>query len=172
MDRDRGGYVVKLVFILLCLLPTHYTSADGSIPQWQKDLLREYYAHAILKTTKIDVKLSSKISAVRWQFQRYAKTHARPYPELADIPLIQIFNTGSLTLADVITYICLSSGYEPIIHADVELNQPIALNNQLNSLSDMSDYLSDVSNTHVSVYREGKTLLLIPKQDYELAHND
>lgn len=152
--------------ILVSALPLVSIAAD-SIPQWQKNEIRERIQTEVMnRPAKI-----SNMSAEEVLLRRYNKPTAMvdeiQYPEIKELPSFRAFQSQPLSFKNMVRVISKSSGLdEPIFLPAISnetLEMKIPLNHKMNRLADLLDYLQYVTGTDIRIYPESKMILIAPR---------
>lgn len=147
----------------LCLIPS-LTVAEG-INQYHKDAIREYHTKRIFGSGKSLTSLQPDVVLYRKIFE---KPNTVDKPTLADpdpIPWGQVFKTSDLSLGNTLILVAKASGYDTHFDPQVDTSQIVKLNTQANSLTDLAEYLSRVTNTQITVYPESRVIVAMKKAE-------
>ncbi|MGP0171177.1 hypothetical protein ACSVIJ_04765 [Pseudomonas sp. NCHU5208] len=152
-----GKLILSLAFLLAG--PVY---AEG-ISQYHKDAIREHYEKQILGTGKDITLRQPDVDLYRRIFAKPNVLDERPLPPPAEIPWPQIFKGQELTLGEIVTLASAASGYDAVFDPAVDQSQLIKLNSEANSLRDIAEYLSRVSNARITVYPESRNIIATKK---------
>ena len=155
----------KLIFCLACVLATP-AFAEG-ISQYHKDVIREHYEKQILGSGKDITQRQSDVNLYRRIFEKPNVLDERPLPPPAEIPWPQIFKGQVLTLGEIVKLASAASGYDPVFDPAVDQSQPIKLNSEANSLRDIAEYLTRVSNARITLYPELRNVVATNKVSHD-----
>lgn len=134
------------------------------VPQEQMDAIREYHTKQILGSSQSLTQLQPDVVLYRKLFERRENTldHQR-IPELDPVPMAQIFKAHDITLGQLVNVAAAASGYDAIFHPQINQQQVVKINTRPNSLTDIAEYLSRVTDAQFTVYQESRVLVALPK---------
>ncbi|MDD2139884.1 hypothetical protein NPS53_09860 [Pseudomonas putida] len=134
------------------------------IPQQQMDAIREYHTKQILGSSQDLTNLQPDVVLYRKIFERRENTVdvQRDVP-LDPVPMAQVFKAHDLTLGQLVKVATAASGYDAVLHPQVDQRQFVKLNTRPNSLTDIAEYLTRVTNAQFTVYQESRVLIGLPK---------
>ena len=155
----------KLILSLAFVLATP-AFAEG-ISQYHKDVIREHYEKQILGSGKDITVRQTDVNLYRRIFEKPNVLDVRPLPPPAEIPWPQLFKGQVLSLGEILNLASAASGYDATFDPAVDQSQPIKLNSEANSLRDIAEYLSRVSNADVTVYPESRDVIATKKVSHD-----
>lgn len=135
-----------------------------SIPQQQMDAIREYHTKQIMGSSQNLTNLQPDVVLYRKIFERRENVvDAQRTVPLDPVPMAQVFKTHDLTLGQLVKVAAAASGYDAIIHPQINQQQIVKLNSLPNSLTDIAEYLTRVTDAQFTVYQESRDLVGLPK---------
>lgn len=158
-----------IVSVALCAAATTVSAQDlhgvpQGIPQMQMDAIREFHTKQILGSSQNLTHLQPDVVLYRKIFERRENTvDHQKQPELDPVPLAQVFKAHDLTLGQLAKVAAAASGYDAVIHPQVNQHQIVKINTRPNSLVDLAEYLSRVTDAQFTVYQESRVLVALPK---------
>lgn len=144
--------------LLVFMLPGLALASGADFSQVEKDSIREHHTRLILRTGKPITVLQPDVRVAREIFSIENSVAPRPLLEPDPIPWVQLFKKQDLSLGETLEILSKASGYDLAVHPQIDLNQTVKLNGQQNSLRDIAEYLSRISNSHISVFKEARML--------------
>lgn len=134
------------------------------IPQQQMDAIREYHTKQILGSSQSLTNLQPDVVLYRKIFERHENVVDRQKQlDLDPVPMAQVFKSRDLTLGQLASVAAAASGYDAVFHPQVNQRQIVKLNSRPNSLVDIAEYLSRVTDAQFVVYQESRVLMALPK---------
>lgn len=134
------------------------------IPQQQMDGIREYHTKQILGSSQGLTNLQPDVVLYRKIFERRdGDQEVQRRVPLDPVPMAQVFKAHDLTLGQLVKVAAAASGYTAILHPQVNQQQTVQLNAQPNSLTDIAEYLTRVTDAQFTVYQESRDLVGLPK---------
>jgi len=156
---------------LMCALPFFFIpgfAAASGIPQEHMDAMREHHTKQIMGSSQNLTLLQPDVLLYRKIFERRENNiDRRALPEPDPIPLAQIFKKSDLTLGQVVSIAAAASGYDVEFHPQVNQDEIVKINSRPNSLVDIAEYLTRISNAELYVYQESRVLMAMPKRGNE-----
>lgn len=157
----------RLTMTLGLMLVTGACSAQGvpqGIPQQQMDGIREFYTKQIFGSSQSLTNLQPDVVLYRKIFERRENTVdvQRAVP-LDPVPMAQVFKAHDLTLGQLVKVAAAASGYDAVIHPQINQQQIVKLNTRPNSLTDIAEYLTRVTDAQFTVYQDSRDLVGMPK---------
>ncbi|HDS1721807.1 TPA: hypothetical protein QEM58_000358 [Pseudomonas putida] len=157
----------RLTMTLALMTVSSISAAQGvpqGIPQQQMDAIREYHTKQILGSSQDLTNLQPDVVLYRKIFERRENTVdvQRDVP-LDPVPMAQVFKAHDLTLGQLVKVATAASGYDAVLHPQVDQRQFVKLNTRPNSLTDIAEYLTRVTNAQFTVYQESRVLIGLPK---------
>lgn len=153
--------------IAACMLASLFSAsawAAPSMPQEHRDAIREYHTKQIMGSSEDLTLLQPDVKLYRNIFERKENVlDQRVLPDMDPIPFAQIFKKTDLTLGQLVKVAAAASGYDAEFHPQVNQDELVKINTRPNSLTDMAEYLSRVSNADLYVYQESRVLMAMPK---------
>ncbi|NVL48727.1 hypothetical protein F2S72_01800 [Pseudomonas syringae pv. actinidiae] len=135
-----------------------------SIPQQQMDAIREYHTKQIMGSSQNLTNLQPDVVLYRKIFERRENVvDAQRTVPLDPVPMAQVFKAHDLTLGQLVKVAAAASGYDAIIHPQINQQQIVKLNSLPNSLTDIAEYLTRVTDAQFTVYQESRDLVGLPK---------
>lgn len=157
----------RLTMTLAMLAMSGLAVAEGvpqGIPQQQMDAIREYHTKQILGSSQNLTNLQPDVVLYRKIFERPENPVDQPrYVPLDPVPMAQVFKAHDLTLGQLVQVAAAASGYDAVIHPQVNQQQIVKLNTRPNSLTDIAEYLTRVTDAQFTVYQEGRAFVGLPK---------
>jgi hypothetical protein len=159
--------MVRLIAVFAVVLASCYVSAQGvpqGIPQQQMDAIREYHTKQILGSSQNLTNLQPDVVLYRKMFERHEnpldqQKHLEPDP----VPFAQVFKGRDLNLGQLVNVAAAASGYDAVIHPQINQQQIVKFNSLPNSLTDMAEYLTRVTDAQFTVYPDSRVLVALPK---------
>jgi len=154
---------------LLAVATTSFAQNDThgvpqGIPQRQMDAIREHHTKLILGSSQSLTNLQPDVVLYRKIFERRENNLDRQkHPELDPVPMAQVFKAHDLTLGHLVQVAAAASGYDAVFHPQVNQQQLVKLNTRPNSLDDIADYLTRVTDAQFTVYQESRVMVGLPK---------
>lgn len=157
----------RLTMTLALMTVSGASVAQGvpqGIPQQQMDAIREYHTKQILGSSQNLTNLQPDVVLYRKIFERRENTVdvQRTVP-LDPVPMAQVFKAHDLTLGQLVKVAAAASGYDAVIHPQINQQQIVKLNTLPNSLTDIAEYLTRVTDAQFTVYQESRALVGLPK---------
>lgn len=157
----------RLTMTFAMLAVSGLAAAEGvpqGIPQQQMDTIREYHTKQIMGSSQSLTNLQPDVVLYRKIFERRENPldQQRRVP-LDPVPMAQVFKAHDLTLGQLVQVASAASGYDAVIHPQVNQQQIVKLNTRPNSLTDIAEYLTRVTNAQFTVYQESRVLVGLPK---------
>lgn len=157
----------RLTVALALLASASIALAEGvpqSIPQQQMDAIREHHTKQILGSSQGLTNLQPDVVLYRKIFERRENTldQMKQVP-LDPVPMAQVFKARDLTLGQLVKVAAAASGYDAELHPQINQQQIVKINSQPNSLTDIAEYLTRVTDAQFTVYQEGRALIGLPK---------
>lgn len=157
----------RLTMTLALMTVSSVSVAQGvpqGIPQQQMDAIREYHTKQILGSSQNLTNLQPDVVLYRKIFERRENTLdvQRTVP-MDPVPMAQVFKAHDLTLGQLVKVAAAASGYDAVLHPQIDQKQVVKLNTQPNSLTDIAEYLTRVTNAQFTVYQESRALIGLPK---------
>ncbi len=157
----------RVIIALALLANTSIALAQGvpqSIPQQQKDAIREHHTKQILGSSQSLTSLQPDVVLYRKFFERRENTldQMKQVP-LDPVPMAQVFKAHDLTLGQLAKVAAAASGYDAVLHPQINQQQIVKMNSQPNSLTDIAEYLTRVTDAQFTVYQESRALIGLPK---------
>ena len=146
----------RLTMALALMSVSTISAAQGvpqGIPQQQMDAIREYHTKQILGSSQDLTNLQPDVVLYRKIFERRENTVdvQRTVP-LDPVPMAQVFKSHDLTLGQLVNVAAAASGYDAVLHPQVDQGQVVKLNTRPNSLTDIAEYLTRVTDAQFTVY--------------------
>ncbi|MFO6998257.1 hypothetical protein P3D53_28855, partial [Pseudomonas aeruginosa] len=82
---------------------------------------------------------------------------------LDPVPMAQVFKANDLTLGQLAKVAAAASGYDAVLHPQINQQQIVKINSRPNSLTDIAEYLTRVTDAQFTVYQESRALVGLPK---------
>jgi hypothetical protein len=151
----------RLILATLIALPLTCL-ADG-IPQTHKDAIREHYTKKILGTAQQITTLQPDVRLYRDLFNKANTLDTRDLLPADEIPWAQLFKGVDLSLGEVIRLTGNASGYDSFFDPRVNQSQIVKLNSHPNSLADVAEYLTRVTDAQITLYPETRSITVTLK---------
>lgn len=161
-----GRLIVSLAFCAAAtaLNAQELNGVPQGIPQEQMDAIREFHTKQILGSSQNLTHLQPDVALYRKLFERRENLVDRQkIPELDPVPMAQVFKVRDLTLGQLAMVAAAASGYDAVIHPQVNQQQIVKINSRPNSLVDLAEYLTRVTDAQFTVYQESRALVGLPK---------
>lgn len=150
--------------ILATLFAFPLSCLAQGLPQAYKDSIREHQTKLILGTAQEITTLQPDVKLFRQLFTKANEVDVRALVDADQIPWAQLFKGAELTLSEVISLVGNASGYDSVFDPRVNQNQILKLNSQPNSLRDVAEYVSRVSeDAFVTLYPETRMIVVTRK---------
>lgn len=157
----------RLTLTLAMMAVSGLAVAEGvpqGIPQQQMDAIREYHTKQIMGSSQNLTNLQPDVVLYRKIFERRENPVDQPrYVPLDPVPMAQVFKAHDITLGQLVQVASAASGYDAVIHPQVNQQQIVKLNTRPNSLTDIAEYLTRVTDAQFTVYQESRVLVGLPK---------
>ncbi|MCF5374164.1 hypothetical protein [Pseudomonas syringae] len=157
----------RLIAGLALLATSGLAVAEGipqSIPQQQMDAIREYHTKQILGSSQSLTNLQPDVVLYRKIFERRENEVDKPkFPTPDPVPMAQVFKAHDITLGQLVNVAAAASGYDVAFHPQVNQRQIVKINSRPNSLTDMAEYLTRVTDAQFAVYPDSRLLVALPK---------
>jgi hypothetical protein len=157
----------RVIMMLAMMAASGLAVAEGvpqGIPQQQMDGIREYHTKQIFGSSQSLTNLQPDVVLYRKIFERREnEVDQQKFPELDPVPLAQLFKARDLTLGQVASLAAAASGYDSVFHPQVNQQQIVKINTRPNSLTDIAEYLTRVTDAQFTVYQESRVLVALPK---------
>lgn len=149
----------------LCLALFSSTAAAQSIPQVQRDAIREFHTKQIFGSAEELTLLQPDVVLYRKIFERREnQVDVQQLPELDPIPMAQLFKNTDISLGHLITLTAAASGYDAEFHPQVNQSQMVKINTRANSLDAIAEYVGRVTSTQISVWPESRVVMVLPAE--------
>lgn len=153
----------RLIITAQLVLFSAWVSAQ-SMPQMHKDAIREHHTKQIMGSSQDLTLLQPDVVLYRKIFERRAnRVDTQTLPDLDPVPMAQVFKKHDLNLGQLLSVTAAASGYDPVFHPQVNQQQLVKINSLPNSLDAIAEYVTRVSDAHVSVWQESRVLMVMPK---------
>lgn len=163
--------MVRVMTGLAFMVVAGYSFADGlesTIPNQQRDAIREYHTKRVLGSSANLTNLQPDVLLYRKIFEKKSNgVDRRELPGLDPVPMVQLFKKTDLPLGNVANLLASASGYDAVFDPQVNQAQIVKLNSYPNSITDIAEYLTRVTDAHFVVYQEGRQLIATPKDRQE-----
>lgn len=158
-----GRLITVFALMGVCSLATAQGVPQG-IPQQQMDAIREYHTKQILGSSKNLTNLQPDVVLYRKLFERRENPLDQQKLLPPDpVPEAQVFKAHDLTLGQLVNVAAAASGYDAVIHPQINQQQIVKINTRPNSLTDLAEYLTRVTDAQFTVYPESRVLVALPK---------
>lgn len=158
------GRLIPVVALMLASASALAQGVPQTIPQDQMDAIREYHTKQIMGSSQNLTNLQPDVVLYRKFFERrdYNLDTQRTI-DLDPVPSAQVFKAHDLTLGQLANVAAAASGYDAVIHPQIDQRQIVKINSRPNSLADIAEYLSRVTDAQFTVYPESRVLMAVPK---------
>lgn len=157
----------RLTMTLALMAVSGVSTAQGvpqGIPQQQMDSIREYHTKQIFGSSQNLTNLQPDVVLYRKIFERRENNlDVQRQVPLDPVPMAQVFKAHDLTLGQLVNVATAASGYDAVMHPQVNQQQIVKLNTRPNSLNDIAEYLTRVTDSEFTVYQESRVLIGLPK---------
>lgn len=157
----------RLITVLAFMGTSGLAAAQGvpqGIPQQQMDAIREYHTKQILGSSQNLTNLQPDVVLYRKLFERRENPLDQQKLLPPDpVPVAQVFKTHDLTLGQLVNVAAAASGYDAVIHPQINQQQIVKINTRPNSLTELAEYLTRVTDAQFTVYSESRELVALPK---------
>jgi hypothetical protein len=148
----------RLIFMALPLLMAVGANAQG-IPQTHQDAIREHHTKRIMGSGHQLTILQPDVLLYRSIFKRENTVDERQLIDADPVPWAQVFKNRDLSFGQTLSLAAVASGYEVHFDGNVDSGQLVQLNTEANSLTDLAEYLSRITDTQVTVYPESRVVI-------------
>lgn len=158
------GRVIMLLGSLVCAGIAQAEGVPQGIPQQQMDAIREYHTKQIMGSSQDLTNLQPDVVLFRKLFERRENNFdQQKLVPLDPVPMAQVFKANDLTLGQLAKVAAAASGYDAVLHPQINLQQIVKINSRPNSLTDIAEYLTRVTDAQFTVYQESRALVGLPK---------
>jgi bisphosphoglycerate-dependent phosphoglycerate mutase len=158
------GRVIMMLGSMMLAASAQAEGVPQGIPQQQMDAIREFHTKQIMGSSKDLTTLQPDVVLYRKLFERRENSldHMKKVP-LDPVPMAQVFKAHDLTLGQLVKVAAAASGYDAVLHPQINQQQTVLINSHPNSLIDIAEYLTRVTDAQFTVYQEGRALVGLPK---------
>ena len=158
------GRLIMLLGSLVCAGIAQAEGVPQGIPQQQMDAIREYHTKQIMGSSQDLTNLQPDVVLFRKLFER-RENHLdqQKLVPLDPVPMAQAFKANDLTLGQLAKVAAAASGYDAVLHPQINQQQIVKINSRPNSLTDIAEYLTRVTDAQFTVYQESRALVGLPK---------
>ncbi|HBO2935009.1 TPA: hypothetical protein L4R50_000003 [Pseudomonas aeruginosa] len=158
------GRVIMTLCSMIFVASAQAEGVPQGIPQQQKDAIREYHTKQIMGSSQDLTTLQPDVVLFRKLFERRENSldQMKMVP-LDPVPMAQIFKAHDITLGQLVKVAAAASGYDAVLHPQINQQQTVLINSHPNSLTDIAEYLTRVTDAQFTVYQEGRALVGLPK---------
>lgn len=158
------GRVIMLLGSLVCAGIAEAEGVPQGIPQQQMDAIREYHTKQIMGSSQDLTNLQPDVVLFRKLFERRENNFdQQKLVPLDPVPMAQVFKANDLTLGQLAKVAAAASGYDAVLHPQINQQQIVKINSRPNSLTDIAEYLTRVTDAQFTVYQESRALVGLPK---------
>lgn len=158
------GRVIMLLGSLVCAGIAQAEGVPQGIPQQQMDAIREYHTKQIMGSSQDLTNLQPDVVLFRKLFERRENNFdQQKLVPLDTVPMTQVFKANDLTLGQLAKVAAAASGYDAVLHPQINQQQIVKINSRPNSLTDIAEYLTRVTDAQFTVYQESRALVGLPK---------
>nr|WP_100549719.1 MULTISPECIES: hypothetical protein [unclassified Pseudomonas] len=158
------GRVIMLLGSLVCAGIAQAEGVPQGIPQQQMDAIREYHTKQIMGSSQDLTNLQPDVVVFRKLFERRENNFdQQKLVPLDPVPMTQVFKANDLTLGQLAKVAAAASGYDAVLHPQINQQQIVKINSRPNSLTDIAEYLTRVTDAQFTVYQESRALVGLPK---------
>lgn len=158
------GRVIMLLGSLVCAGIAQAEGVPQGIPQQQMDAIREYHTKQIMGSSQDLTNLQPDVVLFRKLFERRENNFdQQKLVPLDPVPMAQVFKANDLTLGQLAKVAAAASGYDAVLHPQINQQQIVKINSRPNSLTDIAEYLTRVTDAQFTVYQESRALVGLPK---------
>ncbi|MEX6780150.1 hypothetical protein [Pseudomonas aeruginosa] len=158
------GRVIMMLCSLACAGIARAEGVPQGIPQQQMDAIREYHTKQIMGSSQNLTNLQPDVVLYRKLFERRENNlDQNKIVPLDPVPMAQVFKARDLTLGQLVKVAAAASGYDAVLHPQINQQQIVQINSHPNSLTDIAEYLTRVTDAQFTVYQEGRNLVGLPK---------
>mgnify|MGYP007020007858 FL=1 len=155
--------------LFFLFIQSSMTFAEDNYAQLDKDAIREYWVENILNIKPSMVRLSTDVKMLRYQFEtrrEYDEDSQRKYPPIPPNPVLRYFSRQPMMLDTVFKFIHYVSGYEVLVHPDVDINMMITLNtDDALSINELSRHIEFLAKISIGVADESEMIIAMPSWD-------
>jgi len=156
--------VIMLLGSLVCAGIAQAEGVPQGIPQQQMDAIREYHTKQIMGSSQDLTNLQPDVVVFRKLFERRENNFdQQKLVPLDPVPMTQVFKANDLTLGQLAKVAAAASGYDAVLHPQINQQQIVKINSRPNSLTDIAEYLTRVTDAQFTVYQESRALVGLPK---------
>ncbi|OZB34742.1 MAG: hypothetical protein B7X51_00715 [Pseudomonas sp. 34-62-33] len=158
------GRLIMLLGSLVCAGIAQAEGVPQGIPQQQMDAIREYHTKQIMGSSQDLTNLQPDVVLFRKLFERRENNFdQQKLVPLDPVPMTQVFKANDLTLGQLAKVAAAASGYDAVLHPQINQQQIVKINSRPNSLTDIAEYLTRVTDAQFTVYQESRALVGLPK---------
>ncbi|MBI6902661.1 hypothetical protein JET81_12345 [Pseudomonas aeruginosa] len=158
------GRVIMLLGSLVCAGIAQAEGVPQGIPQQQMDAIRECHTKQIMGSSQDLTNLQPDVVLFRKLFERRENNFdQQKLVPLDPVPMTQVFKANDLTLGQLAKVAAAASGYDAVLHPQINQQQIVKINSRPNSLTDIAEYLTRVTDAQFTVYQESRALVGLPK---------
>ncbi|BAW26804.1 hypothetical protein ACVXHM_33500 [Pseudomonas aeruginosa] len=158
------GRLIMLLGSLVCAGIAQAEGVPQGIPQQQMDAIREYHTKQIMGSSQDLTNLQPDVVLFRKLFERRENNlDQQKLVPLDPVPMAQVFKANDLTLGQLAKVAAAASGYDAVLHPQINQQQIVKINSRPNSLTDIAEYLTRVTDAQFTVYQESRALVGLPK---------
>jgi hypothetical protein len=151
-----------LILAALIALPLPCFAYEG-IPQVQKDAIRESFTKQILGSPQQLTTLQPDVQLIRDIFTKANEVDYRELLPADPIPWAQLFKQADMQLGQLISLVGNAAGYDSYFDPRVNLSQIVKLNSHPNSLADIAEYVTRVTDSRITLYPETRSITVTLK---------
>lgn len=152
------------LIVTACLALCCGSALAEGITQYQKDAIREYHTKMILGSGQDLTLRQPDVLQIQNLMKKPNTVDVQRTVDLDPIPWAQIFKNADMTFGDTLTLAAKASGYDPVFDPAVDTTKIVKLNTQANSLTDIVEYLSRVTNLNIQLYPESRVVIVTRKE--------
>ncbi|HEC1424342.1 TPA: hypothetical protein R1W95_001130 [Pseudomonas aeruginosa] len=158
------GRVIMMVCSMAWIGIAQAAGVPQGIPQQQMDAIREYHTKQIIGSSQDLTNLQPDVVLYRKLFERRENNlDQQKFVPMDPVPMAQVFKAHDLTLGQLVKVAAAASGYDAVLHPQINQQQIVQINSHPNSLTDIAEYLTRVTDAQFTVYQESRALIGLPK---------
>lgn len=157
----------RLIVVVTLMLNAGIALAGGvpqGVPQQHMDAIREHHTKRILGSSQELTILQPDVTLYRKIFSgEVALQYSKRPLKVDEAPSVQVFKSADLKLGPLVRLLSAAGGYDASFHPQVNQEQYVKLNTQANSLTEIAEYLTRVTDAQFTTYPESRLLVAMPK---------
>jgi hypothetical protein len=152
------------IILVACLALTCGNALAEGITQYQKDAIREYHTKMILGSGQDLTRRQPDVVHFQNMMKKPNQVDEHHTVDADPIPWAQVFKNANMSFGDTLTLAAKASGYDSVFDPAIDTSKIVKLNTQANSLTDIAEYLSRVTNYNINLYPESRVVIVTRKE--------